>query len=530
MQRHSHYDGWGPRHQTSPAGLSRQVKRIVIGLGCVWLASHVSAWLALLGVLCWVVRRAWPRLSRWWSRRRGRRIAGSLDPAGPVRAQARRAGVYLGRDREGRSRFSAPEQAVLLLGPPRSGKTSGVIVPSLLAHTGPAVSTSTKPDVLQATAGARSGLGDVWEFSPCVTGRSPGVRSLRWSPVRASSSWDGALMMARAMVTGSRVGCGATDSTHWGKRAAALLAAALHAAALDGRDIEVVCDWVARHELDAAGAVLQRAGARSACGLLIGLQNTEARERSSICSAAMDALDAYAGDAALAAARDPNFDAAAFVRSDDTVYIHAPGEDQALAAPLICGLLSEIRRATYAAFRDGELDARVLWALDEAANIAPLDELPAVASEGAGQGLRLVASFQDLSQARGRWGAAAEGFLTLFGAKLVLPGIADTTTLEAISVALGEYDRRMVSTSRHPNPQASWLTPMVHGSTTSTQRQRVLSPGEIANIPAGRALALDGLHWGLVEVTPAYRCEPWRSLSARTPIVSVTAGRGEDAR
>jgi len=40
-------------------------------------------------------------------------------------------------------------------------------------------------------------------------------------------------------------------------------------------------------------------------------------------------------------------------------------------------------------------------------------------SEGAGQGVLTLACLQDLSQARGRWGGAAEGFLSLFGTTVV---------------------------------------------------------------------------------------------------------------
>jgi type IV secretion system protein VirD4 len=143
-----------------------------------------------------------------------------------------------------------------------------------------------------------------------------------------------------------------TDATHWSKRAAALLAAVLHAAALAGRDVDATVGWVLSHEFDEPGAILEAADAGLACGLLRGLVNTEARERSSICSAAADALDAYSSHAALAAACDPNFDPDVFVREGGTVYVHAPGELQVMAAPLICGLLSEIRRATYQAARE----------------------------------------------------------------------------------------------------------------------------------------------------------------------------------
>jgi type IV secretion system protein VirD4 len=277
-----------------------------------------------------------------------------------------------------------------------------------------------------------------------------------------------------------------------------------------------------RHELDEAGILLeQEQASRLAFASLLGLFNTEDRERASIFSAAADALQAYTSEAALDAAKDPNFDPAAFVGSRDTIYIHAPAEDQAAAGPLVCGLLSEIRRATYLAHRQRTMKRPVLFALDEVANIAPLEELPQIASEGGGQGLILLAALQDLSQARARWGAAADGFLTLFGTKLILPGIADTRTLESVSVTLGEYDREMVSTSRS-SPAASLGALFSTGQSTapsrtrtvSTQRTRVLSPGEIANIPTGRALHLDGTAWGLLTQTPAHASEPWKTILA----------------
>ena len=275
--------------------------------------------------------------------------------------------------------------------------------------------------------------------------------------------------------------------------------------------MEAVVDWVMRHELDEAGIVLERpAASRLAFSSLLGILNTEERERASIFSAAADALVAYNSETALDAAKDPNFDPAEFVATKDTVYIHAPAEEQAAAAPIVCGLLSEIRRATYLAHRQGALNNAVLFALDEAANIAPLEELPAIASEGGGQGLALLAAFQDLSQARQRWGPAADGFLTLFGTKLILNGVADQRTLEAISVALGEYDRQIVARTTTPS-RDSWLP--YHSRTVTTQRTRVLSPGEIAQLPAGRALHLDGLAWELVVLTPAYSSEPWKTLT-----------------
>src|SRR5205807_9935729 len=133
------------------------------------------------------------------------------------------------------------------------------------------------------------------------------------------------VLMARAMTVAAEVGAGTTHGSHWAKRAQALLGPFLHAAALDGRDMESVVDWVMRHELDEAGILLeQEKASRLAFGSLIGLLNTEERERASIFSAAADALQAYTSEAALEAAKDPNFAPEQFVASEDTIYIHAP--------------------------------------------------------------------------------------------------------------------------------------------------------------------------------------------------------------
>jgi len=533
---------WGPSHQTSATpregggwklfvwvtialailgitcGAAHHQSTVKIAAGIGWLVV-----LALIGIPAGLRARLTRPLrtsGRWlaWRRFGRSRSDAPVDPLSAVRrtALAQGGGVYLGQTDDGMVRHARSERAVLLLGPPRAGKTSGVIIPAILSHTGPAVSTSTKPDVAQATRLIRALGGRVWMFDP--TGSTPRSQlELRWSPVTSSIWWGGALLMARAL--SSRIGAGTTDQTHWSARAQALLAPMLHAAAVHGREMEVVVDWVMRHEIDQPGVLLEdQRCSRLAFGSLLGILNTEDRERSSIFSAAADALQAYTSEDALATAREPNFDPEAFVRSPDTIYIHAPAEQQAAAAPIVCGLLSEIRRATYTAHGNQQLNCgRVLFALDELSNIAPLEELPQIASEGGGQGLLLLAALQDLSQAHQRWGAQADGFLTLFGTKLVLPGIADARTLETISQTLGEYDRQIVA---HSQPRTSLLDmfskqPAPRSSTTySTQRTRVLSPGEIANIPAGRALHLDGVRWELLTLTPAHRVEPWRTLTA----------------
>jgi len=170
----------------------------------------------------------------------------------------------------------------------------------------------------------------------------------------------------------------------------------------------------------------------------------------------------------------------------------------------------------------------VFFCLDEIANIAPIHDLPALVSEAGGQHLHILACLQDLSQARSRWGAdAADGFLSLFQTKLVLSGIADGRTLEAISLVLGEYDRRLVShaVSRSaPNEYFATSTDS-ESNTSHTQRHRTLTPGDIARLPPGHGLLLHGAHWGPLRLTPWYRTHPWTAVAGpqNTPSVRTVS-------
>jgi type IV secretory pathway TraG/TraD family ATPase VirD4 len=158
----------------------------------------------------------------------------------------------------------------------------------------------------------------------------------------------------------------------------------------------------------------------------------------------------------------------------------------------------------------------MLWLLDEVANTAPIHDLPALISQAGGQNLQVMIGLQDLSQARTRWGAdAADGFMSLFQTKTVLSGIADSKTLESISLALGEFDRDMVSQALGQSDPQEWLSAATHSDTVSyqTQRQRVLTPGEIARLPDGQGLLLRGTDWELIKLTKWHETEPWRTVA-----------------
>ncbi|MGH9120492.1 MAG: type IV secretory system conjugative DNA transfer family protein, partial [Acidimicrobiales bacterium] len=375
--------------------------------------------------------------------------------------------LYLGVDEYGGLSFADPEQAVLVLGPPRSGKTSGLVIPNVLAAPGPVLATSTKPDVLAATARSRSDLGQCWLFDPTGSVTTPpGVTSISWSPVAACHDWDASLVMARALVGAAKPGGRYGESAHWTERAEALLASLMHGAAISGGDMRAVVRWVLRQEPHAAAAAFRAQHAEVASDVLAGLSATDRREQSGIWSTAAGVLSAYRSDAALASAGAPNFDPAALARHADTVYICAPGQHQALVAPIVVAFVEQVRAGAYAAALDpSRRTPPLVMALDELANMAPLPELPALVSEGGSQGVLTLACLQDLSQARQRWGAVADGFLSLFGTTVMLPGIADRSTIDLVSRLAGEVNMPVASvttsqwySTARGAPSVTWTT------------------------------------------------------------------------
>ena len=80
------------------------------------------------------------------------------------------------------------ESATLVLGPPRSGKTSAVIIPAVLGASGPVHQHRDQARGDGSDDGARGEIGEVWLFDPSgeYTELPQGVRRLCWSPVAAA--------------------------------------------------------------------------------------------------------------------------------------------------------------------------------------------------------------------------------------------------------------------------------------------------------------------------------------------------------
>ncbi len=388
--------------------------------------------------------------------------------------------VRLGALGRGRRLLSTePVQSVAVVGPTQSGKTTAIAIPAILGWDGPVLAASVKADLLSATEAWRRRLGRVWCFDPAgASGRAGDP----WSPLPAARSWPGARRVASDLTEVARSAATSADGEFWYATAAKLLAPLLFAAASGGRTIGDVVRWVDTQEVAEVFELLERAGVDEAIWSARASWQRDERQRSSVYTTAETVLEPLA--ASIGAPGD-GIDPEALVAGRDTLYLCAPAHDQRRLRGVFVALVKQVLEAAFArAARFGPLDPPLLVVLDEAANIAPVAELDALAATCAGHGIALVTVWQDLAQLQARYGARAPTVLNNHRARLFLTGIAEPGTLELVSLLVGETEALTGSETADARGGRS--------VTFSGQRRRLLAPEAVRQLPGSAAVLVYG--------------------------------------
>ena len=366
----------------------------------------------------------------------------------PLRVEGPTKGRLILGTANGRLIAAEHGQSVAVIGPTRSGKTTGLAVPAILEWDGPIIATSVKTDLVRDTLAWREKQGEVWVYDPTASTGLPGAT---WSPLAACDSWQGAQRVASWLsATVKESGGGLTDGDFWYASAAKLLAPLLYAAAFDGYSMADVVRWVDTQEQDQPRAALERSACVEALNAAEASWNRDPRQRSSVYTTAETVLAAYADPSVAASARSSEIDAERFLDGGShTLYLCAPSDEQARLRPLFTSLLQTMLAAAYKrSHATGRpLDPSVLVVLDEAANIAPLRDLDTLASTAAGQGIQLITVWQDLAQMKARYGDRAHTVINNHRATVALAGVKDPTTLDHISRLIGETEAMRESTT-----------------------------------------------------------------------------------
>lgn len=413
--------------------------------------------------------------------------------------EARIIGLLLGKDRGTPALAAPPNYGVLVVGASRSGKTSSLLVPAVRRWEGPVIATSTRSDVVANSKRVREAMG--WPtliYNPRNLG---GFGSNTWSPLLTATgeqAWLGALRMASTMIEAAGVAeYGANrEQAFWDGAADRYLAPILLAAATYGTSMEPVMRWVnseldARDEMPARLAAYPRALAQAE-----SVWALEHKVRSSVYATLQVALKGYEDPYVLRTCLPTQPDGLTDITPDTvlgtpsapgaTLYIISPPTGRKHYAPLFSALVTSLFDAAFARSEEGALSRPPLVALDEAANIVPIRDLPGISSMTAGAGIQLITVLQDLAQAKLNWGESLWTLMTNhYGGRLILGGTVEPTMLSWAGEMLGKVDRERRAVSR----EGIWGR---RTTTVSPERQEAATAAEIRTMPMGTALLVAG--------------------------------------
>ncbi|HVK25937.1 MAG TPA: TraM recognition domain-containing protein [Actinokineospora sp.] len=467
------------------------------GVASPWAILKTASWFAVRR-RAGVVRPSLAELS-WWRRWR--------TPIREFATPVARVGIF--------RVWSLVEDVTLRFGGPRTGKT-GELACRILDAPGALIATSTRTDLIDVTGAVRAQLGPVHVFNPSGVG---GLAStITFNPL--SGCEDPAVATSRAadLLSGvSAPGGAGGDREFWAGQARRVLAALMYAAALGKGTMRDVLAWVADPD-NAAAAVsrnLRRQPDKAWESDALQFLSTNDRTRSSICSTIMPALGWLTDATAAKAAEDGEFDVEQLLDSRGTVYML--GAEDAQTAPLVTALTGHIARQArrLAGFAPGgRLDPPLTLALDEAALVCPIP-LDNWTADMGGRGVTIHIALQSRAQLRAKWGDTGAGAIMNNAATLLIfGGTRDHDDLNAYSALTGDRDENVDTVDADGNV-----------TSTTVRRVPVLSPGQIAQLPAGHVVVIrrgmapavgkTEMAWKRRDVKAARRAAKWSGRADR---------------
>ncbi|MFI5736171.1 type IV secretory system conjugative DNA transfer family protein [Kribbella sp. NPDC051587] len=389
------------------------------------------------------------------------------------------------------------EDGVLVIGPPRSGKTLFFANPMTESAIGPVVVTSTKSDVLKATARSRLPKGTVWLFDldGIAGSAAEGTRPLRWNPIIGCEDPEVASRRGAAWAAAQPMG-NVKNGDWFNRKAGGVLSRLLCAAALGNRPVTDLLMWTNQLGSTEPVAILQRHGRHEWATALKSVGTSRAGESvDSIKLTLEDLLEPLNSPRvveAMTATAEESFDPAQFLDTANSLYLIAAEGAEATAAPLFTMLVQEVMvaarmRSQQPATHPGGSGGGFLWpplrcVLDEVANIAPLPSLPQHMADSGGRGIQLAVITQTFSQLKQRWGQeAAEAIRTTATTRVYLPGIDEQEIWNYLEARAGRKQVTQTSTSQSQQ-----------GTSTSTSKtwEPVLPASDVPQIPVGTAWML----------------------------------------
>ncbi|MFJ7192165.1 type IV secretory system conjugative DNA transfer family protein [Streptomyces bacillaris] len=415
--------------------------------------------------------------------------------------EPRDAGVLLGNLAGTRHevRMGFEDVAVAIMAP-RSGKTTSLAIPSILAAPGPVLLTSNKAagDAYTACLDARAAVGRVWSMDPQQIAHAE--RTMWWNPLADAKTLDGAGRLAGHFLAASVDASQQGD--FWSKAGSNILSQLLLAAALDERPITDIMQWLAfpadRTPLD----ILRDHGFAAVAAQLKGTVEGPPETRDGIYETARQYASALLNSeiaAWVTPQKDvPEFRPTDFVTSTDTLFLLSKDGGGGASALIAACADSVMRAATAQAERaGGRLDPPMLAILDEAANVCKISDLPDLYSHLGSRGIIPITILQSYRQGQKVWGdAGMDAMWSAATVKVIGSGIDDPDFADKLSRMIGDHDVETTSTSVSESGKSTSI---------SMRQERILPADAIRALPKGSALCLaTGMRVAMLDLRPWY--------------------------
>ena len=416
----------------------------------------------------------WWNFGRWASYRK----SGQTRPSLARLARARDAdshSVFLGRAHHRRGLRLPVQEHLLIFAPPRTGKTQ--LLSRIIVHyPGPALVTSTKPDVFADTSGLRLLRGPIAVLNPQMIGGHEAASTVRWSPIEGCQDRGVAIRRADGFANAVNGTGGDKENAIFKNAARAYLRALFHAAALADGDMRLVAQWAltaTKGGAQEAEMILLANGAGEWAAELAQLRGAAERTNATNEMMMTQVMGFMANPrlAAAALAGPGAIDLPRFLADCGTLYLIADpeGNDESPLSPYFAALASEVR---YVAAMIGQaspsrrLDPPLGMFLDEATQICKCP-IPSWLADSGGKGVQIATVVHGDAQLAEAWGQYGRRIiLDTSGCKVALPGIDDPDTLDMLSKICGEHSYRTHDQQgwhQHPRMTPSMINQLPDG-------------------------------------------------------------------